>query len=178
MRYLSEEHDRLVEAKHRWCWKKELLDQINFMQDFNPQWTDQDIFERVGGSYVDSQSQESADEVDWDQSFDEIVAKYQLSQGQKNQLKFFLLGKEEDFEELIAPQAKPTYQVIDYYNVTQFHCGSNFKCYLMKLNDKTIELCSDCYSRNWFKCDGCGHLFDLDYIARSNQDKKYCNQCT
>ena len=177
LRKLSEEHDQLVEAKHRWCWKQELLSLINSMRIKFPQWTDKDIFERVGGSYVDWQSQEFADEVDWDISLNEITEKYQLNTSQRDQLKFFLMGQEEDLEELIAPQTESSYQVIDYYNVTQFHCESNFNCYLVKSSNNDLSICSSCYSRNYFKCDGCGHLFDLDYIARSNQDKKYCNQC-
>ena len=137
------------------------------------------IFKRVGISYIDEISQDFADTMDWKISFDKICNKYELNPSQINQLELFLMGQEEDLEELIAPQAEQaSYQVINYHNVTQFHCGSNFKCYLMKLNDKTIKLCSDCYSPNYFKCDSCGHLFDLDYIARRNQDKKYCNQCS
>jgi len=25
LRRLSEEHDRLIDSKHRWCWKEEVL---------------------------------------------------------------------------------------------------------------------------------------------------------
>lgn len=104
LRRLSEEHDRLIDSKHRWCWKEEVLPLINFMRQFNPLWSDNDLFERVGDTYIDWLSQEFADEVDWDTSFEEIIKKYQLNQNQINQLKLFLTGIEAELDDLISPQ--------------------------------------------------------------------------
>ena len=92
LRKLGYLFDKRVKAKHRWHWKLDVLDLILMMQTFNPHWSNQDIYERVGETFVDWETQEVSDERDWEQSLTEVAQSANLNPIEIAQLRSYLTG--------------------------------------------------------------------------------------
>ncbi len=87
---LGEEFDRILNAKHAYIWRDDVLDLIQYMRDFNPQWTNYDIYDRVGDTFVDQIAQAIQDNFDWEETLEEIAITHALNYQQKIQFKQFL----------------------------------------------------------------------------------------
>ena len=56
------------------------------MLNFNPNWTNADIYDRVGNSFIDWVAQGSKDYRDWQESLSEVAKEAHLTKQQKAQL--------------------------------------------------------------------------------------------
>ncbi len=92
LKELANKFETKLQEKHFWCWRKDVLSQIKIMKKFNPNWTNADIYDRVGNSFVDYYAQEEKDNLDWQQSWSELVTEANLTQEQKAQLTNYFNG--------------------------------------------------------------------------------------
>ncbi len=87
---LGQEFVLLVQSIHRFCWKEECSNLIKIMENFNPDWDDKDIFERVGNSWIDWEMQEAQDNKDWKIAFNTIAQNNQLNRQQLQQFRKYI----------------------------------------------------------------------------------------
>lgn len=92
LRKLGEKFTSLVEEKHQWQWRNDVMDLINHMKAFNPNWSNQDLYDRVGETFIDWDAQALKDNRDWYESFSEITAQAALTVDETSQLLTYLEG--------------------------------------------------------------------------------------
>ena len=86
LKELANKFETKVQEKHFWCWRKDVLSQIEIMKKFNPNWSNADIYDRVGNSFIDWVAQGSKDYRDWQESLSEVAKEAHLTLEQKAQL--------------------------------------------------------------------------------------------
>jgi len=90
LRKFSEEFDLLVKQKHYWVWRQDVMDLINLMLELLPNLSNQEIYDRVGETFVDWDTQAIKDDKDWHEALDEIASDRDLLPHEKQQLKNYL----------------------------------------------------------------------------------------
>ena len=53
LKELANKFETKLQEKHFWCWRKDVLSQIEIVLNFNPNWSNADLYDRVGNSFID-----------------------------------------------------------------------------------------------------------------------------
>ncbi len=96
LRKLGKEFERILNAKHKYIWRDDVLDLIQYMHNFNPHWSNHDIYDRLGGTFVDWSAQEIKDNRDWEETFEEVAKIAQLDSQETMEFRGFMTGYTEE----------------------------------------------------------------------------------
>jgi len=90
LKELGDKFDAIVVQKHYWVWRKDVINLIDYMKKHLPNPTNQEIYDRVGETFVDWDAQAIKDDKDWHEALDKIAGDRNLLPHEKQQLQDYL----------------------------------------------------------------------------------------
>jgi len=90
LKELSNQFHAILAQKHYWIWRKDVTNLIDYLKNNLPNPTNQEIYDRVGQSFVDWKAQTIKDNKDWDEALDKIASDRDLLPHEKQQLKDYI----------------------------------------------------------------------------------------